>query len=376
MGISVNQWRAKIGLFGQKVTFHCNFNRSTSSGCNKFLVCIIAVLLLIGGVEPNPGPTVAELAKKLDDFIISYQTVRDQLLPDLSSRLDAVVKELSDLMNNTNEAFKQQNLRLLALEKSVKEKNAPANSSLCIDQNNGLGPSLGNRVTTTETSSSNNISSHDSVSSIERVVNNVLEKNKRKRNIMIFNLPDTDSFFDDKSALCDLLYDLELSDNMIESIERIGRLSTNDRPLKVQLYSEQCRNEFLNAAYRLKALTRKWPKLGIAPDRTPNEVETHRKLIKEFRRRQSSGELVQLDGDKIISVKNHNSYPPRNQSTVTSITNTQLSSDNLSLPLRVALPAINSLCKSDTLSATASVFCPSSSSISESNSSTTLQEGN
>ena len=132
----------------------------------------------------------------------------------------------------------------------------------------------------------------------------------------------------------------------------------------------------LHTSYRLKALTRKWPKLGIAPDRTPDEVETHRKLIKEFRRRQSSGELVQLDGDKIISVKNHNSYPPRNQSTVTSITNTQLSSDNLSLPLRVALPAINSSCKSDTLSATASVFCPSSSSISESNSSTTLQQGN
>ena len=104
MGISVEQWRTRIGSFCQKVVFQNHFGH-TKTGCNIRLLCVIALLLLIGGVEVNPGPTVAEISKRLDEFIHSYQAERDQLLlsiPTLSSRLDEHIKDISALVINMN----------------------------------------------------------------------------------------------------------------------------------------------------------------------------------------------------------------------------------------------------------------------------------
>ena len=117
MGISVKQWRASIGYFRQKLILYQAICGST--GCSRLLVCIIAVLLLIGGIECYPGPTMTELAKKLDDFIASYHVTRDQMLlpvPALSSKLDDIVKELLMLIKATSETVKQLDTRLATLE--------------------------------------------------------------------------------------------------------------------------------------------------------------------------------------------------------------------------------------------------------------------
>ena len=103
-----------------------------------------------------------------------------------------------------------------------------------------------------------------------------------------------------KRNLSELMYDLELDESMIKSILRIGRPSTKVRPLRIQLSSESSRNTFLDAAYLLKFMRRKWPKLGISPDRPPHEMETHRSLMQEFRERRSQGENIHLAGDKIV----------------------------------------------------------------------------
>ena len=73
------------------------------------------------------------------------------------------------------------------------------------------------------------------------MIKNVLEKEKRKCNVVIFNMPDSNSFVDDKQNLSKLTFDLNLDENVIESISRIGGLSTNrHRPLKLQLRNERC----------------------------------------------------------------------------------------------------------------------------------------
>ena len=89
----IEQWRASIGLFRQKPIIHHSFCKSRR--CSLLKVCIISVLLLIGGIELDPGPTVAELAKKLDDFIASYHIMREQIqlsVPTLASRLHQIAK--------------------------------------------------------------------------------------------------------------------------------------------------------------------------------------------------------------------------------------------------------------------------------------------
>ena len=54
--------------------------------------------------------------------------------------------------------------------------------------------------------------------SVERLVNNVLDKNKRKCNVIVFNMPDNDSLNDDKCNLSQLMYELELNESMIKLI--------------------------------------------------------------------------------------------------------------------------------------------------------------
>ena len=120
MGISLNQWRSSISLFKQKVIFLLKIKCST--GCTIRLACIIAVLLFVGDVELNPGPTVAELAKKSEEFFESYQSMCDQFQttePALSNKLDQVFVELSTIINSTNVALKQKNMRIIALEQTL-----------------------------------------------------------------------------------------------------------------------------------------------------------------------------------------------------------------------------------------------------------------
>ena len=195
---------------------------------------------------------------------------------------------------------------------------------------------------------------------IERVVKNVIDKNSRKNNAIIFNLPDTNSFIEDKRRLSILFSDLNLDEKIIENISRIGRPSAKSRPLRVQLLSERYRNILLDAAYKLKSMSRAWPKIGISPDRTQTEIEHHRNIMQEFRRRRSQGEQIRLDGEKKIVSLNANPLKPTSQNRPTSVNNPSTdSTGQFSSPLRVALPPLSSQQHASTLSTTAKVFCPS-----------------
>ena len=137
MGITVHQWRMRIGSICQKV-----INRTTcrsATECSTFLACVIAALFLIGGVELNPGPTVAELAKRLEEFISLYNTTLNEILlsvPALSSHLDEFVKDMSSLVNNMNELMKKQEIRLSALELSSLSRLVPGLIRLIGNQSN------------------------------------------------------------------------------------------------------------------------------------------------------------------------------------------------------------------------------------------------
>jgi len=62
MGISIEQWRCKIGCFNEpkKCTTRANVNNvhlttGLKSGL-RLVICLAAILILCGDVEQNPGP--------------------------------------------------------------------------------------------------------------------------------------------------------------------------------------------------------------------------------------------------------------------------------------------------------------------------------
>jgi len=62
MGISIEQWRSKIGYFSQpnKCKTRVNVNNVHLTTCLKsglrLVICLAAMLILCGDVEQNPGP--------------------------------------------------------------------------------------------------------------------------------------------------------------------------------------------------------------------------------------------------------------------------------------------------------------------------------
>ena len=113
--------------------------------------------------------------------------------------------------------------------------------------------------------------------SVERLVYNLLDKNKRMCNVIVFNMPDTDSFNDDKRNMSQLMYELDLNECMVESKSRLGRYSSKrPRPLKLQLASERCVSCFLDAAKLLKYIKTTWQNSALLQI----ELRTKLNLIK------------------------------------------------------------------------------------------------
>ena len=142
---------------------------------------------------------------------------------------------------------------------------------------------------------------------------------------------------------------------MIENISRIGYPSTKLRQLCVQLRLERYRKIFPDAAYKLKSMSRTWPKIGIFPDRKPTETKHHRNIMQEFRCR-CNQEQIRLDGEKIVSLNaSHLKSTSQNTSEYNSSSD---STGQLLSPLRVALPPFSSQHYTSTLSTTAKIFSP------------------
>ena len=234
-------------------------------------------------------------------------------------------------------------MRIIALEQTLSIND--------VEHSDIINPALGNQ-------GNNNVQNESAAinETIERVVKNVIDKNNRKNNAIIFNLPDTNSFIEDKRRLFSLFFDLNLDEKIIENISRIGHPSTKSRPLRVQLRSERYKNIFLDAAFKLKSMSRTWPKINISPDRTPTEIEHHRNIMQEFRRRRNQEEQIRLGGEKIVSLNtSHLKLTSQNTGECNSSTD---SAGQLLSSFRVALPPLSSQQHISTLSTTAKIFCP------------------
>ncbi|KAJ9586568.1 hypothetical protein L9F63_028390 [Diploptera punctata] len=62
MGISVEQWRASIGSWTRGVVVCTNINGVIAISAQFYLLLVLLVLLVISGVEMNPGPVQVSAA--------------------------------------------------------------------------------------------------------------------------------------------------------------------------------------------------------------------------------------------------------------------------------------------------------------------------
>lgn len=85
MGVSVEQWRASIGLFAnRKLTNPSNVKGASVFSTLLMRLCsaVLVILLIIGGVELNPGPFPCKLCSAVPETIAS--SIRHQRIHSLS----------------------------------------------------------------------------------------------------------------------------------------------------------------------------------------------------------------------------------------------------------------------------------------------------
>ena len=124
------------------------------------------------------------------------------------------------------------------------------------------------------------------------VADELSERNKRKCNIVVHNLPEppTTNSQSDTNCFLGICHDsLDLNVEVIKSV-RLGQKQTSrPRSLLLKLSNEASCNQVLSQAPKLR-FSSTWNQIYIQPDMTPTEREAYRKLQEEIKRRKSLGE--------------------------------------------------------------------------------------
>ena len=130
------------------------------------------------------------------------------------------------------------------------------------------------------------------------------EKERRKYNVVIQNLPESDSTtaddrkaYDTMEAMC-MLAAMRLPKIEVKSAVRIGKkVEDKIRPLMITLDSD--RDPVIKRARFIRRY-KDWQKVFIDPDRTPLEQEKFKNTRAEFKRRKESGENIIMRDGKIL----------------------------------------------------------------------------
>lgn len=138
------------------------------------------------------------------------------------------------------------------------------------------------------------------VNNFEDIVAEINERNKRKRNLIIYGISehsngtDEDRAKSDKVKTTDLLKFLvpTMMENENYDIKpiRLGIVKSNrPRPIKVILRNDQMVNNVIQNAKKLKN-NHNFGRVSVAFDRTPKEYSHYVKLKSELQERQNAGE--------------------------------------------------------------------------------------
>jgi hypothetical protein len=278
MGVSISIWRARIGCF------HCSkFSKCKSKSYSKVIITstgtynshlpvfVITLLLIIGCIETNPGPTVEEL-------IMQVQTT---LMGEINSSNAEGLKLHNTLLGEISSS-KKETLDAVNLIKSTVDNI----SSQISDMNKSISDS-NNRISKLENENSRLVSKIDQ-----------LENNIRKNNIIVFGLEEIENSDDSDSDVfinfgCDKL-EVILSPFCLSNAYRMGQ-KTGKRPLFVQFAHYKNKIEVMKNVGKLKGTS-----VSISDDLTPTARAQKKLMLKCASDARKSGRNVKVRSNFII----------------------------------------------------------------------------
>ncbi len=134
--------------------------------------------------------------------------------------------------------------------------------------------------------SSENIEFHEKLMS--EVPNEVDERQKRKKALVIHNVEETDNDAEDKTQVANILNSIIEDENLVQQqclkIYRLGRTSSRNRTVKVHFQSEEfCKNVLQHA--RKLSDSSQYKHIVFQPDLTPKQRQHLKLLVEEKEQR-------------------------------------------------------------------------------------------
>lgn len=247
MGVDVVTWRFRIGRFVAKVKVKCckpcgNFEFFPSMLKMFSFGVIIAALLVISGVEVNPGPTsLDDLYKKLEEMDKKITNI-SSVTNNLSVQLQVVVNELSVVKKENEELKKQLAINCELLDKLENQSR----------RNNLIFSNIGNR---------------NAVEFWEESEQRVIEFVTKQLNV-------------------------DLNSEHIERAHRLGR--GPNAPIIVKFSAFKKKNEILKNAFRAKGT-----RVVISEDFSANVRETRKQLLNYMKDARARGDRARLQYNKL-----------------------------------------------------------------------------
>nr|CAH7741782.1 unnamed protein product [Callosobruchus chinensis] len=149
---------------------------------------------------------------------------------------------------------------------------------------------------------------------LEEVISELSERNKRRKNVIIFGVPEQDANDDgdtaDKDKVTDILHTIDRNFSLQDvKIVRLGKQTGGKiRPIRVTCNTEQQVSDIVRNAGKLKN-SRFKNKVFVATDRTPKQLAYFRELKDQLKERMDAGEsdlkIRHFNGVPRIVSENH-----------------------------------------------------------------------
>ena len=154
-----------------------------------------------------------------------------------------------------------------------------------------------------------------------RAMEEMADRERRKNNVVIYNLKEGGNHEADKDSVSVLLNSILDCQLNVTKLFRLGPKSHKDRPLLIGFECEEFKTKVLAAAPKLRSSTQ-FPNVYISHDRTKSEQQQHKALVVELLQRRNRGEqnLVIRNG-KIITRRPKPPSSSNTSSTTREVTN-------------------------------------------------------
>lgn len=241
--------------------------------CCKLNGCLTRLNQLITSNNESESPV--EINEVLGDLKKNYSQINETIAA-LSKNIDSLFSNNTELDNKVN-----------TLSKSIESNNTHLDYKV-----NTLSKSIESSLSQPKPPAWEFPATFTPSSVAINVADELSERNKRKCNVVVHNLPEPSTATNDTDINCfaDICRgELGIELNITKSIRLGQKVNSKPRSVLVKLNNEASRNKLLSLAPKLR-FSSTWYQLYIQPDMTPTEREAYRKLQEELKRRKNMGE--------------------------------------------------------------------------------------